>query len=99
MSPPERRLWAELSGRKLDGLKFRRQHPFEPYILDFYCPEKQLCVEVDGESHSMGDIPERDTRRDAFLKRAGVRTVRLAARTVLHDMGTALRTIQAALED
>ena len=99
MSPPERRLWAELSGRKLDGLKFRRQHPFEPYVLDFYCPEKRLCVEVDGESHSMGDQPERDIRRDAFLKHAGVRTVRISAKTVLKDMGAALRTIQAALED
>ena len=99
MSPPEQRLWAELSGRKLDGLKFRRQHPLDPYILDFYCPEKRLCVEVDGESHSMGDNPERDIRRDAFLTHAGIRTLRLSARTVLHDMGAALRTIQATLQD
>jgi very-short-patch-repair endonuclease len=49
---PEQLLWSILSGRKLGGLKFRRQHPIEPYIVDFYCADAKLIVELDGESHN-----------------------------------------------
>lgn len=93
MSPPERLLWAQLSGRKLEGFKFRRQHPFAPYILDFYCPEKKLAIEVDGESHGAGDNPARDARRDAFLKKHGIRTLRLSAEYVFQDMNGVVLTI------
>jgi very-short-patch-repair endonuclease len=99
MSPPERLLWAQLNGRKLDGFKFRRQHPFDPYILDFYCPEKRLAIEVDGEAHSMGDNPQRDARRDGFMKKSGVRTLRFSAEDVFQDMDAVLRTIIGALSD
>ncbi|MES2722996.1 MAG: endonuclease domain-containing protein [Pseudomonadota bacterium] len=93
MSPPERILWNALSGRKMDGFKFRRQHPLEPYVLDFYCPEKELCIEVDGWGHNMGDQPERDVRRDAFLKKNGIRTLRISASDISTDMDAVLYTI------
>jgi len=48
----EKLLWSILSGRKFDGLKFRRQHPIEPYIIDFYCADESLVVELDGQSHN-----------------------------------------------
>src|SRR5205085_6433162 len=54
MSPPERLLWSRMRGSALGGLKFRRQHPFDPYVLDFYCHEARLCVEIDGWDHNMG---------------------------------------------
>jgi ATP-dependent DNA helicase RecQ len=97
MSPPELKLWDQLRGRRLDGFKFRRQHPFDPYVLDFYCPEKRLAVEVDGEAHSMGDNPARDARRDAYLAKQGVRVLRFSARTVFEDMDAVVRTIAAEL--
>ena len=93
MSPPERVLWNALSGRKMDGVKFRRQHPLAPYILDFYCPEKKLCLEVDGWGHNMGDQPERDLRRDAFLVKNGIRTVRLSAADVMGSLDEILYQI------
>ena len=93
MSPPERLLWEQLSGRKLERFKFRRQHPFAPYILDFYCVEKRLCVEVDGEGHSMGDNPQRDARRDGLLKSKGVRTLRVSAENVFQNMEGVLTMI------
>jgi ATP-dependent DNA helicase RecQ len=99
MSPPERLLWAQLSGRKFEGLKFRRQHPFAPYVLDFYCVEKKLVIEVDGEAHSMGDNPQRDARRDGFLKSKGLRVLRLSAELVFQDMDAALRSIQSAVDE
>ncbi len=54
LTRPEAMLWINLSRRRLDGLHFRRQHPLGPYILDFYCAEARLAVEVDGESHGFG---------------------------------------------
>jgi very-short-patch-repair endonuclease len=49
---PEGLLWRAIKGGKAEGLKFRKQHPIGPYVLDFYCAELRLCVEVDGSSHS-----------------------------------------------
>jgi very-short-patch-repair endonuclease len=79
MTPPELRLWAVLRAKAQDGLRFRRQHPLGPYILDFYCHKARLAVEVDGEGHGFGDQPQRDERRDRWLAQRGVRTLRIAA--------------------
>ena len=93
MSPPERLLWSRMQGKGLDGLKFRRQHPFDPYILDFYCPEARLAVEVDGWGHNMGDQGKRDERRDAFLAARGVRTHRIIASEIYEDLEEVLASI------
>lgn len=86
-------LWRCLKGRRLEGLRFRRQHPAGSYILDFYCPALRLAVEVDGDGHGDPERKARDERRDAWLAERGVRVLRIQARTVLHDMDTAVRTI------
>ncbi|WP_419252154.1 endonuclease domain-containing protein [Caulobacter sp. ErkDOM-YI] len=80
---PEVLLWLNLKGRRLNGLHFRRQHPIGPYILDFYCDERRLAVEVDGEQHALGDHPERDVVRDLWLAERGIATLRITARDVL----------------
>jgi very-short-patch-repair endonuclease len=95
MSLPEVLLWNALKQRRLDGLHFRKQRPIGPYVLDFYCHARRLAVEVDGESHSMGDRPDRDERRDAWLALHQIRTLRLPAALVLDDVDDALRTIEA----
>jgi very-short-patch-repair endonuclease len=96
MTRPEVVLWINLKGRGLEGLKFRRQHPLGPYILDFYCCAARLCVEVDGAGHGFGNRPRKDQFRDAWLKSVGVRTLRLSAATILDDADVALRMILAA---
>ena len=79
LSPPEARLWSRLRAR-LPGMPvFRRQHPIGPYVLDFYCAKARLAVEIDGMSHDLGDRPERDIRRDAWLRSQGVTVMRIAA--------------------
>jgi ATP-dependent DNA helicase RecQ len=93
MSPPERLLWSRMRGKGLDGLKFRRQHPYDPYILDFYCHEARLAVEVDGWGHNMGDQGERDERRDAFLASRGIRTHRIVASDIYGDLEEVLVSI------
>jgi very-short-patch-repair endonuclease len=67
-------------------LKFRHQHPLGPYTLDFYCPAARLVVEVDGDGHSMGDRPERDAVRDAWLRARGLGVVRYDARDVMNAL-------------
>jgi very-short-patch-repair endonuclease len=85
MSLPEVLLWRELR-QGPGGFKFRRQCPQESYILDFACLETRLAIEVDGESHGLGDRPERDERRDARLRELGFTTFRLPARDVLQNL-------------
>jgi very-short-patch-repair endonuclease len=85
MSAPEIRLWMRI-GRRLEGSpNWRRQHPMGPFILDFYCARAKLCVEVDGWGHNMGDQPERDDRRDGWLKAQGVTVLRVAAADIMRN--------------
>ena len=72
----EKEFWRRLRNRKLAGLKFRRQQCFGRYVLDFYCAEKKLNVELDGGQHDEPDQREHDEQRAAFLERNGIRTVR-----------------------
>jgi very-short-patch-repair endonuclease len=82
MSLPEVLLWQQLRGGKT-GAKFRRQHPIGPYVVDFYCREAALILEVDGEAHDRADRPVRDERRASFLKENGYKVMRIAAADVL----------------
>ena len=89
MSLPERMLWQALRLRP-NGLKFRRQHPIGPYVVDFFCSSQRLAIEVDGISHDMGDQPRRDVERISFLKENGYRVLRVSAQRVMADaVGTA----------
>jgi very-short-patch-repair endonuclease len=82
MTKPEAALWQVLRTRP-DGLKFRRQHPIGPYVVDFYCPTARLAIEVDGRAHEMGDNPARDQARGAWLMEHGLRVLRIPAYQVL----------------
>jgi very-short-patch-repair endonuclease len=93
LTPPEARLWVRLRRRSLSDLRFRRQHPVGPYILDFYCAAARLAVEVDGEVHGQADQAERDVRRDAWLAGRGVRVIRLRAEDVRVQLDDVLEFI------
>ncbi|MBL8771422.1 MAG: DUF559 domain-containing protein [Phenylobacterium sp.] len=97
MSPAEVRLWCELRRRR-QGLRFRRQQPVGPFVLDFYCHALRLAVEVDGSRHWLGETPLRDIERDAWLEQQGIRVLRLPARLVLQDLDGAIRTITGAAQ-
>ena len=92
MSLPERVLWRQLR-LKQTGLRFRKQHPAGPYVLDFYCHEARLCVEIDGQSHDFTSA--HDGRRDRWLASQGVRTLRIAARDVLRNLDGVVQYIVA----
>lgn len=84
LSLPEGLLWRQLR-RKPRGIKFRRQHPVGPYVIDFYCPAVKTGFEVDGFGHGTSDRPEHDERRTCFIAGQGIRLERIAASEVLAD--------------
>ncbi len=93
----EAALWEVLRGRRLGGLRFRRQHSYETYIFDFYCAEHRLIIEVDGSYHDEEFQREKDTERDAYLQACGFRIVRLTNHEVLHRLPAALNKILTSL--
>jgi very-short-patch-repair endonuclease len=95
MSLPEILLWQRLR-RRQGGLRFRRQHPVSPYVIDFCCAAARLAVEIDGEAHDRGDRPARDAARDHFLARAGLSVLHVSAAEVLVDVDAADRPVRFA---
>ena len=92
MTLPEVLFWKAVRGRS-SRLKFRRQHPFGPFIIDFYCLELKLAVEIDSSFHATRERAEHDARRDAFLRAHGVRVHRVPAGAVLNDIDGVLEVI------
>lgn len=97
MSLPELMLWRAIRRGQLDGLKFRRQHPIGPYVLDFFCASARLAVEVDGQMHHVEDRPDKDAARDHWLARQGIMTLRIPASWVLASVDSALLSIRGQL--
>ena len=95
MTKPEAALWQVLRAGPA-GLKFRRQHPVGPFVLDFYCPSAGLAVEADGASHDMGANPSRDERRDEWLHARGFTVMRFSAADVLTNMEAVVRHVVEA---
>ena len=93
----ERRLWRFLRDRRLAGAKFRRQHPVGPYIVDFFCAEAGLVVELDGGRHAEPQGRARDENRDRELCGMGLRVLRLRDGDVARNLDGVLRTIYEAL--
>ena len=97
LTKPEMMLW-QILRTSPGGHKFRKQHPAGPYDLDFFCARANLAIEVDGMSHDMGDRPERDARRDEFLGRYRIDTLRIPARDVLADVVAVANVILATID-
>ena len=88
-------LWQALRGRQLEGYRFRRQQPFGPFVVDFYCSSRRLVVEVDGPIHD--SQREADRTRQQLLESLGLRFLRLPAAMVEDDLPAALDAIRGAL--
>ncbi len=87
-------MWLNLKGRQTLGCKFRRQHGIGPYILDFYCPELQLAIEVDGATHEDPGTKAHDRRRQTVLERQGIRFLRFTDDQVLGHMELVMEAIE-----
>ena len=97
-SPSEVRLWRVLRQRP-EGLQFRRQHPFGPFVFDFFCKAAGVAIEVDGLAHEMGENPARDECRDEWARQQGIETCRIAAEDVRTNLdGVVAHIVSLCLE-
>ena len=93
----EKRLWALLRGRRLNGAKFVRQLPVGPYIADFACRDCCVIPEVDGATHSTGEEIAYDARRTAFIEAQGWHVLRVHNDDVINQFDDVLETIALAV--
>ena len=98
LNKPEWLLWQILRASP-NGHKFRSQHPAGPYILDFFCAKANLAIEIDGLAHDLGDRPEHDSARDAWLAEHKIDTLRIPAVDVLKDAVETANAIIAVIEE
>ena len=93
----ERILWKSLQGRRLAGKKFRRQFSIGPYIVDFYCPECRLAIELDGAGHFTFLGGERDAIKLAYIEKCGVRVLHFENKLIYTSLESVLEVIKEAL--
>ena len=99
MTEAEEKLWTQLRGRRFKGYKFRRQHPADRFVLDFYCHRVKLCIEVDGGIHNNPDISERDSNRTYELEQLGISVKRIPNEEIEENIEGVLAKIEAWLMD
>jgi very-short-patch-repair endonuclease len=87
-------LWKLLRNRQLAGRKFRRQHSIGNFILDFYCPQEKLCIELDGQPHFTQSGKFRDLEKTGYLENLGINVLRFENKLVFENLEIVLNTIQ-----
>jgi very-short-patch-repair endonuclease len=97
MTNAETILWKKLRNHGFEGLKFRRQHPVGRFIVDFYCHEKRLVVEVDGSIHEVLEVKERDEGREEELKNFELTIVRFTNEEIETDVENVLKKLKMIL--
>ena len=99
MTLPELILWKNLRDRNLFTTKFRRQHPINMFIVDFYCHECKLVIEIDGEIHLSPDKKDYDSKRTSELEKYGITVIRFTNDQVLYDLRNVLENIREKLSE
>jgi len=89
----ERILWSHLKRKQMNGLKFRRQYGVDSFILDFYCPEIKLAIELDGPSHFNEDVHYYDNQRQKYIEAFGITFLRFNNMDIYNNINGVLQTI------
>jgi very-short-patch-repair endonuclease len=97
MTLPEILLWKKLKDRKLFNAKFRKQHPINMFIVDFYCHVYKLVIEVDGEVHNNEELREYDLNRSAELNKLGIKVIRFTNDEVIFNIDSVITKIQGVI--
>ena len=97
MTLAEKVLWERLRNRQVKGFRFRRQHPVKDFVVDFFCYEKMLVIEVDGTVHRDSKQAERDEQRTLILKQIGIREIRFTNNDVNYHIDQVIENIESAL--
>jgi len=90
-------IWNHLKHRQAGGEKFRRQHSIGPYILDFYCPERNFAIEFDGQTHDSEKSQSYDAERTEYLKKFGIKILRIQNKEVLNNLEGVLKEVEKYL--
>jgi very-short-patch-repair endonuclease len=93
MPKAEAILWSKLRRRQMMGYKFRRQFSINQYVVDFYCPELKLAIELDGDTHFIGDAVENDEKREIEIEDYGVIFLRFQNNEIYRNLNGVLITI------
>jgi very-short-patch-repair endonuclease len=91
-------LWSRIRRKQIDGYRFRRQYSVGSYILDFYCPELKLAIEIDGDSHFHHSAEEYDKYREEEIQQLGVQFIRFQNTEVYKNLNGVLQTIYEKIE-
>lgn len=94
LTPAEAKLWTYLKSSQLENRKFRRQHSIGNYILDFYCPQENLAVELDGDVHNGFSQRNHDKERDYYLQSVGIKVLRFENKFVFENLNGLLKAIK-----
>ena len=97
-TPGEKVLWIKIRAQRFHGLKFRRQVPLEPYIVDFLCFDRKLIIEIDGDSHYEPGAQEYDEKREAYLCAQGFTVLRLGNMETVQDIEAVLAKLRQVLD-
>ena len=96
----EATLWLSLKGRQIEGMRWRRQFGVGPYILDFYCPQLHLCIELDGAQHYTIQGSENDLQREEWLLQVhGIRTIRFENKDIFDNYDGVIENIREVTKD
>ncbi len=90
-------LWSRFKGKQLQGLKFRRQHSIEFYVLDFYCPALKLAIELDGGYHLKKDVQEYDQERQDYIEFLGISFIRFTNKEVCKNVNKVIQKILSTI--
>lgn len=93
MTRSERLVWSRIRAKQFEALKFRRQHGIGPYIVDFYCPERGVVIEIDGDVHAGESEAVKDRQRESYLRSLGLRVIRYMNDDVLNRLDAVLEDL------
>lgn len=92
-------LWSKLKGKQLNGLKFRRQYSVEKFIIDFYCPQVKLAIEIDGDSHYAERAEIRDEERQKIIESYGINVLRFTNQHIYENVDGVVIRIMEKVEE
>lgn len=92
-------LWGRLKGKQIQGYDFHRQKPLLNYIVDFYCNELNLAIEIDGYSHLLDEVKEKDSLKETELNKEGITVMRFADKEIFTNIENVIRAIEGYIEN
>ena len=98
MTPSENILWGHIRMKRLSGIIFRRQHPIGQFIVDFYCHEAKLAIEIDGNIHDSDENKEHDENRTFELEKSGLKVIRFKNEMIIGNIDEVLEILQKEIK-